>query len=156
MNSAQAEVLSVISATHSGLLAASHLVIIVDGACVNLCTYGCYNATHDAMRKYLLVCQPRVCSGYGSGLLQHRSRSKIPNPQNIIKCTSTSTSTSTVLQSRTSTSTCFEYITNAFVLRCASRAACSVRLSVAIRGLPQDVAVPSRCCRRDSPKNVNI
>ena len=47
-------------------------------------------------------------------------------------------------------------ITNAFVLRCASRAACSVRPSVAIRGLPQDVAVPSRCPRRDSPKNVNI
>ena len=30
------------------------------------------------------------------------------------------------------------------------------RPSVAIRGLPQDMAVPSRCRRRDSPKNVNI
>ena len=29
-------------------------------------------------------------------------------------------------------------------------------LSVAIRGLPQDVAVPSRCRRRESQKNVNI
>ena len=35
--------------------------------------------------------------------------------------------------------------------------ACLFRPSVAIRGLPQDMAVrPSRCPRRESPKNVNI
>ena len=32
----------------------------------------------------------------------------------------------------------------------------SVCLSVAIRGLPQDMAVPSRCLRRESPGKMKI
>ena len=46
-------------------------------------------------------------------------------------------------------------VTNAFVLRCASRAACIFRLSP-LRGLPQDMAVPSRYPRRESPEKVQI
>ena len=51
----------------------------------------------------------------------------------------------------------YRYITNAFVLRRASRdwPVLSVCLSP-LRGLPQDVAVPSRCPRRESPEKVQI
>ena len=46
-------------------------------------------------------------------------------------------------------------VTNAFVLRRASRS-WLFRQSVAIRGLPQDMAVPSRCPRRESPEKMKI
>ena len=47
-------------------------------------------------------------------------------------------------------------VTNAFVLRCASRDWLLDFPSVRVSRLPQDMAVPSRCRRRESPEKIQI